>query len=64
MRSIVESAPAVAYEILVVEDASGDPQIGRLADVPGLRYHEHPQNLGFLRSCNAAAGLARGRYLC
>ena len=64
VRSVVESTPAVPYEILVVEDASGDPEIGRLASVPGLRYHAHPQNLGFLRSCNAAAAMARGRYLC
>ncbi len=64
VRSIVDSAPSVPYEILVVEDASGDPEIARLARVPGLRYHEHPQNLGFLRSCNAAAALANGRYLC
>ena len=64
VRSIVESAPRVPYEIIVAEDASGDPEIGRLAAVPGLRYHEHPQNLGFIRSCNAAAELARGEYVC
>src|SRR5690606_34139826 len=64
VRSIVESAPRDAYEIIVAEDASGDPEIARLATVPGLRYHEHPQNLGFIRSCNAAAGLARGEYVC
>lgn len=64
VRSIVESAPAVPYEVIVAEDASGDPQIGRLAAVPGLRYHEHPRNLGFIRSCNAAADLARGEYVC
>lgn len=64
VRSIVESAPRVPYEIIVAEDASGDPEIGRLAAVPGLRYHEHPRNLGFIRSCNAAAELARGEYVC
>ncbi len=65
VRSIVESVGAgVAYEIIVAEDASGDPDIGWLARVPGLRYHEHPQNLGFLLSCNAAVTLARGQYVC
>ena len=65
VRSIVDNVGAgVAYEIIVAEDASGDPDIGQLAQVPGLRYHEHPHNLGFLRSCNAAVGLARGRYVC
>ena len=65
VRSVVASiGPGLAYEVIVAEDASGDPDIGRLAQVPGLRYHEHPQNLGFLRSCNAAVQLARGRYVC
>ncbi len=65
VRSIVDTVSAsVAYEIIVAEDASGDPEIGSLAHVPGLRYHEHPENLGFLRSCNAAVKLARGKYVC
>ncbi|WP_282276415.1 glycosyltransferase, partial [Stenotrophomonas sp. PS02297] len=65
VRSIVESVgPGVAYEIIVAEDASGDPDIACLAGVPGLRYHEHPRNLGFLLSCNAAVKLARGQYIC
>ncbi len=65
VRSIVDGVGAgVAYEIIVAEDASGDPDIGWLAQVPGLRYHEHPRNLGFLRSCNAAVQMARGRYVC
>lgn len=48
----------------MVEDASGDPDIDTLASIPGLRYHRNSQNLGFLRSCNHAATLARGDYLC
>lgn len=64
VRSIVESEPAISYEIIVAEDASGDVEIGALASVPGLRYHEHPRNMGFLLSCNAAARLAQGEYIC
>ncbi|WP_158636524.1 glycosyltransferase [Luteimonas marina] len=63
LRSIAENAPRVAYEVLVVEDASGDAAIQALRDVPGLHYHDNPENLGFLRSCNRAATLARGDYL-
>lgn len=62
LRSIARHWPAVPVEVLVVEDASGDTEIGRLAKVPGLRYEENPHNLGFLRSCNRAASLARGEY--
>ena len=63
LRSIAAHAPRVPCEVLVVEDASGDAAMRRLADVPGLRYEENPENLGFLRSCNRASTLARGDYL-
>ncbi|MEA9563691.1 MULTISPECIES: glycosyltransferase [unclassified Xanthomonas] len=63
VRSIHANLPRVTMEVLVVEDASGDTQIGALKEVPGLRYFENPVNLGFLRSCNHAASLAKGRYI-
>jgi GT2 family glycosyltransferase/glycosyltransferase involved in cell wall biosynthesis len=63
LRSICENPPEVPFEVLVVEDASGDTDMQVLAEVPGLRYEVNPQNLGFLRSCNHAAGLARGEFL-
>lgn len=64
VASIAKHLPKAPIEVLVVEDASGDQEILKLAQVPGLRFHVHPQNLGFLRSCNAAAKMARGRYIC
>ena len=63
VRSIAEHAPAFPYEVIVAEDASGDTQIDLLSRVRGLRYMAHPQNLGFIRSCNRAAEVARGEYL-
>jgi Predicted glycosyltransferases len=63
LRSIAAHPPQVPYEVLVAEDASGDVAMGALTEVSGLRYEINPENLGFLRSCNRAAGLARGRYL-
>lgn len=64
LRSISEHPPGVPYEVIVVEDCSGDPDIGALMEVPGLVYHENSSNLGFLLSCNAAADLARGEFVC
>lgn len=63
LRSIAAHMPRVAVEVLVAEDASGDEKIDLVRRIPGLRYIRHPQNLGFLRSCNAAAKYAKGRYL-
>jgi len=63
LRSIMAHPPAVPIEVLVVEDHSGERLMPALADIPGLRYEENSQNLGFLHSCNRAATLARGEYL-
>jgi GT2 family glycosyltransferase len=64
LQSLRHSGDAASFEVLVLEDASGDVQMQALRDVPGLRYHENPENLGFLRSCNQALTLARGEYVC
>ncbi|MBL8256975.1 MAG: glycosyltransferase [Pseudoxanthomonas mexicana] len=64
LKSISEHTAGVAYEVIVAEDASGDEDMEFLAAVPGLRYVAHEQNLGFIRSCNAAAALGRGTYVC
>lgn len=63
LRSICENPPEVPFEVLVVEDASGDRDMQALAGVRGLRYEVNPENLGFLRSCNRAADLAHGEFL-
>ena len=64
LESIAAHPPACDYEVIVADDASGDPHIARLREVPGLRLVEHPRNLGFLRSVNAAVASARGQWLC
>ena len=64
LRSVQQAGARCSFEVLVLEDASGDPAMTPLRDVRGLRYHENPQNLGFLRSCNQALALARGEYIC
>ncbi len=63
VASIARAGARVPFEVLVLEDASGDTRIGGLAAIPGLRYHANPKNLGFLRSCNQALTLAQGRYV-
>lgn len=63
VRSIALHLPKVPVEIMVVEDASGDQNISVMRQIPGLRFISHVKNLGFLRTCNAAAKMAKGRYI-
>lgn len=63
LRSIAENAPKASIEVLVAEDASGDSAMPKLREIPGLQFHINERNLGFLRSCNLAAGRARGQFL-
>ena len=64
LRSLQRLGDHTSFETIVIEDASGDAAMAALRGVPGLRYHENTENLGFIRSCNQAIGLARGRYVC
>lgn len=63
LRSIHDHLPQTSIEIIVSEDASKDGAIDRLRDVPGIRYVRQAKNLGFVRNCNFAAGLATGEFL-
>ena len=60
---MVHSGGEVAYEVIVADDRPDAPIAPRLREVPGLRVEQNPRNLGFLRSCKRAAGLAAGRYI-
>jgi GT2 family glycosyltransferase len=63
LRSVQLAGARVPFEVIVAEDASGDAEMDALRNVRGLVYVENPRNLGFVRSCNAAATHARGEYL-
>jgi GT2 family glycosyltransferase/ubiquinone/menaquinone biosynthesis C-methylase UbiE len=64
LRSIAMHRPAVPFEVIVVDDCSPDNSAEVLAQVPGIHLERNPSNLGFIRSCNRGAALARGSYLC
>ncbi len=53
----------VPFEVIVADDASTDPALATLADVPNLVYFRQPANAGFLETCNAGFLQARGEYV-
>ncbi|MGA3005284.1 MAG: glycosyltransferase [Acetobacteraceae bacterium] len=61
--SIKAHFPAVATEIIVVDDAFSGLEAEALAQVQGIRLLRNAVNLGFLRTCNAAARAAHGEFL-
>lgn len=63
LESIARHPPSCPYEVIVAEDASGDPDVALLAAIEGLVLREQPVNLGFLRNSNDAARNAGGTFL-
>ncbi len=63
LASIASNQPQAAIEVIVIDDASGDPDLSKLREVTGIRLMETASNLGFIGTCNTAAAAARGRYL-
>lgn len=63
LKSIASHPPATPFEVIVADNASGDPGVELLRNISGLRLEINPTNLGFLRSCNRSAKFAKGDYL-
>lgn len=63
LASIAKNPPRASFEVLVVEDASGDADMDQLGAIRGLRYEKNPGRCGFAQSCNRVSYLARGKYL-
>ena len=51
-------------EVIVVDDCSPDNSGDIFNKISGVKYIHNQVNLGFLRSCNAGAGIASGKFLC
>jgi len=63
LRSIGAHGAGVAYEAIVVDDASELSVFLALQAIPGLRVLRNFKNVGFVHSCNRGALNARGRYI-
>lgn len=63
LKAIQESRSGTTFEVLLVDDCSGDEDMQRFATVPGLRYRSNAENLGFVRSVNQSLVFARGSFI-
>ena len=63
LHRIATHAPAASFEVILIDDACGDPEMGKLANIPGLRVETLTASIGYARCCNQAADLGRGQYL-
>jgi GT2 family glycosyltransferase len=63
LLSIAEAPPTTAFEVVLADDASSDPLMARLAEVPNLRRLRRERNAGFVHNCNEAYAACRGEYV-
>ncbi|MDE0478862.1 MAG: glycosyltransferase [Gammaproteobacteria bacterium] len=62
LRTLLENAD-VPFELIVVDNASGDRTGDLLARLENARLIRNPENLGFVKAVNQGAELAIGEYL-
>ncbi len=64
LRSVFEQTKGVSFEVIVVDNASGDGTSGSIREeFPAVFLIENDQNRGFAAANNQGMKLARGRYI-
>lgn len=63
LAALLQQAAAVPFEVIVVDDSSGDSCAIRLAAYDNIRVLVNERQLGLLKSCNQGAKAARGELL-
>lgn len=61
--SILQAGDGARVQVILADDGSTDETAAFFSGLPGITYIRNPENMGFLRSCNNAAGAARAPYL-
>jgi O-antigen biosynthesis protein len=63
LHSILEHTTRVGYEVVLVDDAADEETQKLLEQVRGAKILRNEKNLGYLRSMNRGASVARGKWL-
>ncbi|HEX2101859.1 MAG TPA: glycosyltransferase, partial [Candidatus Synoicihabitans sp.] len=63
LGAVARHTAGPSYEVIVIDDASPEPEVVRLGQIQHLRLLRNSCNQGFLQSCNRGAETAVGRYL-
>jgi FkbM family methyltransferase len=63
LLSLAMAGEKTQFEVIVADDASTDGTQSLMTRCQGLRYIRNELNIGFLRNCNYAATVARGKYI-
>ncbi len=63
LKSILEHADDIAFEVIVVDDCSCDKTTQMLSGITGITVIRNEVNQGFIHSCNNGADAARGEFL-
>jgi len=63
LKSIKEHTNDISYEIIIADDASSDETINIANVIKNIKSLRNEQALGFVKNCNQAAKIARGKYL-
>lgn len=64
LKSIQQALPKRTFEIIIVDDCSDDEtMLCAMVFAGAVRILRNANNLGFVRTCNAGAAVAKGKYL-
>jgi GT2 family glycosyltransferase/SAM-dependent methyltransferase len=62
LKSILDTTTG-SYEVIVVDDASTEPEAKNVKKIRNIRLIKNRRNLGFVGSCNRGAKISKGQYL-
>jgi len=65
VESIARNSPSVAYEIVIVDNASSDDSLSRVTSlgIPEVRCVRNTENAGFGKACNQAFALTSAPFI-